>query len=523
MLATADLLDTSLIPTLIPILTSYLPDIWRQGQDPALQLKILTAFIRPSNLGSETRHRHQLILELLSPFLLDALHKAPKALDTGQLIGAIQPLLTDGPCSYTSMAHLRQRCSTPDGGSIKYLSLIFQSLLNWAYDPSSFSKCPVYSSKDLIVTSLLSGSTRVTKLLVDEILNTALQLNSSLSAIAMELAHAMLCSPIPESFTRGKMNLRMALENDFHLYFGREGGPEIDTITYLAGGRESIIDDLYRAVERTHAPLPPEQEQDLDAQEHLLRAQDRAFPSIEDGLGLSGVATDLDMTFDPHSMTSTDTLPTSVQLIDSNLNLDNLPLDLSFTMTGSGSATSQHAGANAELQPQNDRDAMQIDQNVDYLDTNTSGNTFAAASLEGAEQPPDPIFELAQLQALGNDLNFETNGWNDFTDFDDTTLTQLGEAQPTINGQLSDQDLGTTLNGADMNPAELDGMDLSFLTEEPPTNGLDTSDPTPNTSVNPQQTQPSQVSPSSPVQSQPVVEQSSLRDESRPEYLPRGA
>lgn len=403
--------------------------------------------------------KHQLVLQLFVFQIQSALSAAPESVDTSPVVEKLTFLIPECPRSLCEQTELQQICSTPNGGILKHISHIFQSLLDWAYDPNAFAKNPAYRFRHITAACLLTGSTAVLNVLVEEILKAGSLMGSAQSTIAMEVAHAIICTPVPERHNKGAMTLRSALSNNQLLYYGRNGVPSIDTGSYISGGRESIIEDLHRAVLQSHTTMIEDSDHDFMQEAPILRSQVRAFSGMEEGLGLTGVPTDLAIDFGSQPLDPSGVTPLTGDPLATNIDFGNLPLDFDLSQP-LPTIDTKPLTAQPALDPNSMLTDMDLEAVLPFMDEAAQANALQLPIGSVEDYQPDPNYDVAQLQALGSDFNFDADAWDDFAGFDDAVLPQLrGDG---AGGGRGAGTLGTG-TGLDVAGANLDGMDFAFL------------------------------------------------------------
>ncbi|KAB8075576.1 mediator of RNA polymerase II transcription subunit 5 [Aspergillus leporis] len=199
------LLEPFLLPSLVVALTWLGNHIWETESDPTIPLKALHSLVSPNSISGDAREIHRTVLNItarsLEEQLKDIRSRHPSRTDTKPILDALEPCLSfqrTGSCHRSELDNW-----TAHGGLLGSIRSSFQGLVLWSTSPSVSMAPQSYTPRQLVAGIRMLGSTRVFRAIVDEL---KMQSETGNAALALDIAAAMICSPLAESFAIEQIN-----------------------------------------------------------------------------------------------------------------------------------------------------------------------------------------------------------------------------------------------------------------------------------------------------------------------------
>lgn len=204
------LLETFLLPSLVPALQWLTKYSWEQEGGVEIIIKVLEKLTSPASLHGEGHPMHSTILAMMGRPLTTLLHdlhrREPSRQDIEPLLDKLRPHL-DYPRTGPS-----QRIDMPSShspGLLADLRQTFRSLCLWSSPMSLSPALPTYTYRTLQQTLLLASATPVLAALLDEC---ASQSEAGAADIALDTAASLVCANyIAQNGVESTMTLRTAL------------------------------------------------------------------------------------------------------------------------------------------------------------------------------------------------------------------------------------------------------------------------------------------------------------------------
>ncbi|CAL3965608.1 unnamed protein product [Diplocarpon coronariae] len=300
------LVDTFLLPSLVPGITWLACHLWESRGDANAVLQILSALItNPASISNNTEASQMLnsILNIVAKNLEQSLRwlqrAEPSRQDVEPLLKALRGNLGWERRGASDHTELESWSGSSGGGLIVSLKSTVVNLVQWGLNPSLNSNPANYTNRQILVGVKMLGAKRVLSAIIDEVRS---QTETGHGSVVLDAACALVCAPDAASWDAGismevlgasaiqpqqrRLNLREALRLE------AENAPKLHkTEPFLA---ETIV-RLYRKVE-AQLTMP---QQAMDALGDLNSAIEAAGMDALAAEGLSGDAADL--LGDPHS------------------------------------------------------------------------------------------------------------------------------------------------------------------------------------------------------------------------------
>ncbi|PBP18258.1 mediator complex subunit Med5 [Diplocarpon rosae] len=299
------LVDTFLLPSLVPGITWLACHLWESRGDANAVLQILSALItNPASISNNTEASQMLnsILNIVAKNLEQSLRwlqrAEPSRQDVEPLLKTLRGNLGWERRGASDHTELESWSGSTGGGLIVSLKSTIVNLIQWGLNPALNSNPANFTNRQILVGVKMLGAKRVLSAIIDEVRS---QTETGHGSVALDAACALVCAPDAASWDVGisidvlgasamppqqrRLNLREALRLE------AENAPKLHkTEPFLA---ETIV-RLYRKVE---AQLTMSQ-QAIDALGDLNSAIEAAGIDALAAEGLGGDAADL--LGDPH-------------------------------------------------------------------------------------------------------------------------------------------------------------------------------------------------------------------------------
>jgi mediator of RNA polymerase II transcription subunit 5 len=254
------LVETFLIPSLIPGITWLSSHLWESRGDANAVLQILAALITNQGSISNNTEASQMLTAILNIVAKNLEHSLrwlqraePSRQDVEPLSKALRSSLGWERRGASDHTELESWTASPGGGLIVAVKQTVANLVQWGLNPGININPSNYTHRQILVGVKMLGAKRILTAIIDEVKN---QTETGNGSVVLDVASALICAPDPQSWDSGapgvdilgaeirplqrRMNLRGALKNE------AEAAPKTQkTDTFHA---ETVV-RLYRKVE----------------------------------------------------------------------------------------------------------------------------------------------------------------------------------------------------------------------------------------------------------------------------------
>jgi mediator of RNA polymerase II transcription subunit 5 len=260
------LVDTFLLPSLIPGITWLSSHLWESRGDANAVLQILAALItNPASISNNTEASQMLnaILNIIAKNLEHSLRWLQRAEPSRQDVEPLSKALRGnlgwerrGAADHTE---LEGWTSSPGGGLVVAVKQTMANLVQWGLNPALNVNPAVYTHRQILIGIEILGGKRLLNTIVDEVKTQSEQGNSG---VVFDIAVAMIAAPDPASWepdplavhTTQPLQRRMTLREV--LKIEAASAPKLHKTEPL---HADTIVRLYRKVEaQLNMPMPQE-------------------------------------------------------------------------------------------------------------------------------------------------------------------------------------------------------------------------------------------------------------------------
>ncbi|KAH6684022.1 mediator complex, subunit Med5 [Halenospora varia] len=207
------LVDTFLLPSLIPGITWLSSHLWESRGDANAVLQILSALITsPSSMTSNTEASNMLkaILNIISKPLEHSLrwlqHAEPSRQDVEPLSRALRTHLFFERRGASEHTELESWTEPGAGGLSGKIKLTVQNLTTWALNPGINNSPANYTHRLILVGVKMLGAQRVLDIILDELKS---QSESGNGSVSLDIATSLICAPDPASFSSSSNTIEL--------------------------------------------------------------------------------------------------------------------------------------------------------------------------------------------------------------------------------------------------------------------------------------------------------------------------
>ncbi|KAJ5570462.1 uncharacterized protein N7459_009892 [Penicillium hispanicum] len=195
------LLEPFLLPSLVVALTWLGNHIWESETEPTIPLRTLLSLVKPSSISGEAQAIHQTVLNItarpLEEQLKDVRTRHQSRSDIKPILDALDPYLSFRRVGSCHRSELDSWAAQTTGGLPGSIRNTLQSLVLWSTNSDITMAPQSYTHRQLLVGIRILGATRVLAALVDELKQ---QTEAGSGDLALDIAAAMICAPMAESF-----------------------------------------------------------------------------------------------------------------------------------------------------------------------------------------------------------------------------------------------------------------------------------------------------------------------------------
>lgn len=198
------LVDTFLLPSLIPGITWLSAHLWEYRGDASAVLQILSALIvNPANISNNPDAAKMLnsILNIISKPLEHSLRwlqrQEPQRQDIEPLSRALRNNLGWERRSASDHTELEIWTATPGGGLVMAVKHTLEALLQWSLNPGTNINPAHYTHRQILVALRILGARRLLSLIVDEVKS---QTEVGNGSAMLDVAISLICAPEPTSW-----------------------------------------------------------------------------------------------------------------------------------------------------------------------------------------------------------------------------------------------------------------------------------------------------------------------------------
>jgi mediator of RNA polymerase II transcription subunit 5 len=229
------LVDTFLLPSLIPGITWLSSHLWESRGDANAVLQILSALItNPTSISNNTEASQMLnsILNIIAKNLEHSLRWLQRAEPTRQDVEPLSKALRGnlgferrGASDHTE---LEAWTATAGGGLAAAIKHSILNLVQWGLNPGMNINPANYTHRQILVGVKILGAKRLLHTIIEEVKS---QTETGNGSVVLDVATALICAPDPASWDSGavldmlgdnhaiqplqrRMNLREALKNE---------------------------------------------------------------------------------------------------------------------------------------------------------------------------------------------------------------------------------------------------------------------------------------------------------------------
>ncbi|KUJ19653.1 Med5-domain-containing protein [Mollisia scopiformis] len=201
------LVDTFLLPSLIPGITWLSSHLWESRGDANAVLQILSALItNPASISVNTEASQMLgaILNIVAKNLEHSLRwvqrSEPSRQDVEPLSKALRGHLGWERRGATDHTELEAWTATPGGGLTVAIKHTIANLVQWALAPSANTHPAAYTQRQILAALKIHGAKRLLHTILDEVKTQSAAGNASL---VYDVVCAIICSPDAASWDAG--------------------------------------------------------------------------------------------------------------------------------------------------------------------------------------------------------------------------------------------------------------------------------------------------------------------------------
>lgn len=191
------LLETFLLPSVVIVVRWLINRARVQNRDTDIILTILQKLIQPSSIQGEALAMHSTVLSIiaqpLGELLRDLRKREPERQATGNLLDKIKPHLHFSRTGDSQISELRAWRTVNGGSVLTGMRNSFNMLCFWSTPPGSNSTLPMYSHRQLLAATRLSGASRVLRAIVDEV---GAQTEIGYGHLSLDVAASMVCATV---------------------------------------------------------------------------------------------------------------------------------------------------------------------------------------------------------------------------------------------------------------------------------------------------------------------------------------
>ncbi|TVY38043.1 Mediator of RNA polymerase II transcription subunit [Lachnellula subtilissima] len=249
------LVDTFLLPSLVPGITWLSAHLWESRGDANAVLQILSALItNPASISNNTEASQMLnsILNIIAKNLEHSLRwfqrAEPSRQDVEPLSRALRGNLGWERRGASEHTELEIWTSTQGGGLAMAVKQTIQNLMQWGLNPGININPANYTHRLILVSLKILGAKRLLSTIIDEVKS---QTETGNGSVIIDVAAALICAPEAGSWDNAgldgmgqplqrRLNLREALKNE------AENAPRVSKTDAVHA--ENVV-RLYRKVE----------------------------------------------------------------------------------------------------------------------------------------------------------------------------------------------------------------------------------------------------------------------------------
>lgn len=197
-LTVADLVDTFLLPSLVPAIRFLCDHLCNdQAQEQKAVLKILQLLLFPSAISTEASTMLTSVLNLVAKPLEHSLRAYQRRDPTNVQIEPLLNVLKDSlPLSRRTVSaehtEMESWCSTPGGGLAASIKNTIQGFVHWSLRPDTMPT--PYTHRQTIMGTKILGAKSMLRIILEEVQT---QSNEGNAPIVFDVATALLCAPEP--------------------------------------------------------------------------------------------------------------------------------------------------------------------------------------------------------------------------------------------------------------------------------------------------------------------------------------
>jgi len=212
------LVDTFLLPSLIPGITWLSSHLWESRGDANAVLQILSALItNPSSISNNTEASQMLnaILNIIAKNLEHSLRwlqrAEPQRQDVEPLSKALRVHLGWERKGGSEHTELESWTSTPGGGLVASIKQTIMTLVQWGLNPGINIMPASYTHRQILIGVKLLGAKRLLNAIIEEVKS---QTETGNGSVVIDIATALICSPDAASFDASPASNGMILLDD---------------------------------------------------------------------------------------------------------------------------------------------------------------------------------------------------------------------------------------------------------------------------------------------------------------------
>ncbi|THC92315.1 hypothetical protein EYZ11_008209 [Aspergillus tanneri] len=196
------LLEPFLLPSLVFSLTWLGNHIWESEGDPSIPLKALQCLVNPSSISREAKEIHRTVINITARSLEEQLNDVQTRQPTSStsikpILDALEPCLSFQRTGSSHRSELETWTTHTPGALLGSIRSTFQGLVLWSTSADMNIAPQLYTHRQIIAGIQMLGSVRVLGVLVEEL---KLQTEAGNGPLALDIAAALICSPMAESF-----------------------------------------------------------------------------------------------------------------------------------------------------------------------------------------------------------------------------------------------------------------------------------------------------------------------------------
>lgn len=191
-----DLVDTFLLPSLIPSINFLATLIWTSPNLAASILTILHPLITATSTSSEASTMLSSVLNIIARPLDRSLHWLQRDQPTRQnispLITALKPYLGFERVAATDHSELETWTTTPNGGLLASIRVTMQALIQWGLNPGINITPASYTHRQILSAVKKAGAKRVLGTILEEVKS---HRDAGSEAVCIDIATSLICAP----------------------------------------------------------------------------------------------------------------------------------------------------------------------------------------------------------------------------------------------------------------------------------------------------------------------------------------